>query len=236
MGSRANFNPSWRRTRSARCRTARTVATPGRRRDTDARAAVRARRTEAFPGNDQLPRHQSSATGQAPAGASLEHCQTPTEAYRVAYEDPVQWREGVSARRRCWAPTSHRQGIRLRHLATLFTGILLGAVAWGLAHAVSGTFEPFDSAVGFLTTQVILGTAAFCTGLYRSWGVLVLLVLGAYLGLNVYPYLFGGTESRAWALLGAFTTTTLVVIPAIAGAIGFSVSRVRRWMGNRRSR
>jgi hypothetical protein len=121
-------------------------------------------------------------------------------------------------------------------LATLFAGILLGAAAWGLGHALSGAFEPFDSAVGFLTTQVILGAAAFCTGLYRSWGVLVLLVLGAYLGLNLYPYLFGGAESRAWALLGAFTTTTLVVIPAMAGAIGFSVSRARRWMGSRRNR
>jgi hypothetical protein len=41
----------------------------------------------------------------------------------------------------------------LRHLATLFAGILLGAAAWGLGHAFSGAFEPFDSAVGFLTTE-----------------------------------------------------------------------------------
>jgi hypothetical protein len=61
MGSRANFNPSWRRTRSARCRTARTVATPGRRRhQTPGQPSVSNVRRPS-PGNDGLPRRQSYA-------------------------------------------------------------------------------------------------------------------------------------------------------------------------------
>lgn len=112
-------------------------------------------------------------------------------------------------------------------LGTLIAGVLLGAGSWGLGSLLSGTFEPFDSLIGFLTTQVVLGGAAALVGLRAGGARLAMVVLGGYLGLNLYPYAFGGSESRAWAPLGAVTTLALVALPLVAGAVGVGIRRMR---------
>jgi hypothetical protein len=114
----------------------------------------------------------------------------------------------------------------MKRLPALIVGISLGAASWGLSQAVSGRFEPFDSGVGFLVTQIILSSAAFMVGIRRGIVDPVVLVSGAYLGMNAYAYAFGGSESKAWATLGAITTIALVVFPALAGVLGGIARRV----------
>jgi hypothetical protein len=91
---------------------------------------------------------------------------------------------------------------------------------------VSGTFEPFDSGTGFLVTQAILSFAALMFGFKKGIIASVVLVAGGYIGMNAYVYAFGGSEARAWAVLGAITTLTLVLLPALAGLLGGIVSRL----------
>lgn len=105
-------------------------------------------------------------------------------------------------------------------------GFLLGALSWGIAYAVSGTFEPFDSGVGLLVTQAILSSAALMIGFKKGSIASVVLVAGGYMGMNAYAYAFGGSEARAWAMLGAVTTVGLVILPALAGLLGGIVSRL----------
>ena len=110
-------------------------------------------------------------------------------------------------------------------------GILLGALSWGMAYTVSGTFEPFDSGTGLLVTQVILSSAALMFGFKKGIIASVILVAGGYMGMNAYAYAFGGPEARAWAMLGAVTTIGLVVFPVFAGLLGGLVSH---WLSRHR--
>ena len=98
-------------------------------------------------------------------------------------------------------------------------------LSWALAHAVSGRFEPYDSGSGFLVTQLILVGAALGLGIRRGVGSALLFVLGAYLGLNGYAYVFGGEDSRVWAPLGAISSLVLVALPLVAGLVGGGVRR-----------
>ncbi|NJD25830.1 MAG: hypothetical protein FIB06_10545 [Betaproteobacteria bacterium] len=110
----------------------------------------------------------------------------------------------------------------------MLAGILLGVVAYGAGHAFSGRLEPFDSGTGLLATQVVLGCAAVLAGWRAGGRALALLLLGSYIGVNVYPYVVGGSESRAWAALGALTSMTLVALPALLGALAFVIGRAGR--------
>lgn len=42
------------------------------------------------------------------------------------------------------------------------------------------------------------------------------LVVGGYLGINAYAYVFGGSEHRVCALLGLLSALILVLFPALA--------------------
>jgi len=108
----------------------------------------------------------------------------------------------------------------MRKLLTLLVGVLLGALSWGMAYAVSGTFEPFDSGIGFLVTQIVLSSAALLVGTRTGAVDSVVLVAGGYVGMNVYSYAFGASEAQAWAVLGLITTTALVLVPALGGLLG----------------
>jgi hypothetical protein len=114
----------------------------------------------------------------------------------------------------------------MKHLATLFAGIALGAFGWGMSHWVSGKFEPYDSGAGFLVTQIVLAPVAAMAGYRRGIAAAFVLVVGGYLGLNAYAYAFGGSESRAWAMLGAISTLLLVIVPAFAGLLGGVAKRL----------
>lgn len=115
----------------------------------------------------------------------------------------------------------------MRRLETLVAGVFLGAASWALGWQLSGRFEPFDSLAGFLTTQVVLAGAAALVGYRASGARFAILVLGGYLGLNLYPFAFGGSESRVWAPLGAVTSLGLVVLPLVTGAVGVGIRRMR---------
>lgn len=113
-------------------------------------------------------------------------------------------------------------------IGALFAGIVLGAGSWGLGAVLSGTFEPFDSLLGFLTAQAVLGGSAVVAGSKYGSRAMLAVVLGEYLGLNLYAYVFGGAESRAWVVLGAITTLSLIVMPLLAGLAGVLIGRRRQ--------
>jgi 4-hydroxybenzoate polyprenyltransferase len=65
-----------------------------------------------------------------------------------------------------------------------------------------------------------MAAAAFYFGFVHRIINIVVFIVGAYIGLNLYPYLFGGSEQRAWASLGLLVSTLLCVLPLIAGIFG----------------
>lgn len=101
----------------------------------------------------------------------------------------------------------------LPHLLTAVGGAVIGALSWFIASLVSGKFEPYDSSVGLLVNQFILSASvAFLAWRYRA-AVPLLFMAGAYSGLNGYAYVFGSSETRAWAVLGAAVSVLLILMP-----------------------
>ena len=98
----------------------------------------------------------------------------------------------------------------------LIIGSLLGVLTRSLA---PGDF--FDPKAAFWTTQLILsGVAAFISFKHGFLKALVMLV-GAYLASNLYAYAYGSSETRAWALLGAFSSLFVIFCyPGLAGLLG----------------
>lgn len=110
-------------------------------------------------------------------------------------------------------------------VAWLAIGLGAGMAGWGLGHLLSGSFEPWDSGTGFLLTQAVLGAAAVAAA-WRAGGLaLCAVLLGGYLGLNLYGNLFGSGETRAWWILGALTSLFLTVIPAGGGVVALLLRR-----------
>ena len=105
----------------------------------------------------------------------------------------------------------------------LLAGIVLGGISWAITPLVSESFEPFDSETAFKIGQVLTCTFTAYIGYKTNYKKLLVAVLGLYIGLNIYPYVFGGSEHRAWALLGLLSSTALCLFPLISGflAIGF---------------
>ena len=60
---------------------------------------------------------------------------------------------------------------------------------------VSSKFEPYDSETGFWIGQGLMVAAVFYFGFSDGIKSIVVFMVGAYIGLNIYPYLFGGSES-----------------------------------------
>ena len=113
----------------------------------------------------------------------------------------------------------------------LGSGIALGALSWGLVSLVSNRFEPFDSGIGFIVNQAVLSFAAFGISFGFGTSASLIVLLGAYSGMNAYAYILGGSETRAWVTLGLITALGLLVIPAIFGVLGrllsLAISRFR---------
>ena len=113
-------------------------------------------------------------------------------------------------------------------IAPGFVGLAVGAISWGVVGLVSDKYEPFDSGIGYLIGQFILSAVAFRVGYKRKLGDLFGYLLAAYVGMNSYSYIFGGSEQRAWALLGMITTIALIVFPLIFGVVGIIVRNVQQ--------
>jgi len=104
--------------------------------------------------------------------------------------------------------------------------VLVAVPLWRLGYWLSGVFESFDGFIGFVTTQVAIGGAAMFIARRSGGTAPAVLVLGSYLGLNLYPLMFGGTGYVAWALLGMVTTLSLIVVPTVAGGAGLLTRRI----------
>jgi hypothetical protein len=108
----------------------------------------------------------------------------------------------------------------MRIVILFVIGLLLGAASWRVSYAVSGAFEPFDSATGFFVCQTVLALPALAIGMRAGILRALLMLAGAWAGMNAYVYTFGDSGSRAWIALLLFTSLTLLVFPAIAGMLG----------------
>ena len=103
-------------------------------------------------------------------------------------------------------------------------GGLIGAFNWLMTGMISGSFDPFDSSLGLLNNQLMLAIPAMrLAWLYRP-RIWLLFLLCAYVGLKVASYFFGGSESRAWFILGVFTGVAFLLLPA-ALALGLTLLR-----------
>ena len=103
---------------------------------------------------------------------------------------------------------------------SLTTGIVLGAASWAVVPLVSDKFEPFDSELGFYIGQCILSVMALYLGFTGGLKHVFIFVIGVYISSNIYPYLFGSSESRAWVILGLITALALCLFPLVFGVLG----------------
>ena len=118
-------------------------------------------------------------------------------------------------------------------LLLLAGGVALGMLSWLAALAVSGRFEPYDSGMGLLANQLALSVpAVFLASRYRP-SAPFLFLCGAYVGMNAYTYGFGGSEKKAWAALGAVTSLSLLLLPAVLVTVIAVIRRVRRVQAQR---
>jgi hypothetical protein len=99
-------------------------------------------------------------------------------------------------------------------------GVIAGATSWGVVALVSDRYEPFDNDTGFYVGQVILSIIALWVGYKKKFRYLVIYLISAYLGMNAYSYIFGGSDQRVWAAVGMITTISLIFFPSVFGIIG----------------
>jgi hypothetical protein len=107
----------------------------------------------------------------------------------------------------------------MKHLQTISFGIIIGAISWACSGWFSDRFEPFDSTVGFVLNQLLLSCFSIYWGYKKGAIPLLLFLLSAYIGLNAYSYIFGGTEQKTWFLLGLITTLVFFSLPLVLGFI-----------------
>lgn len=118
-------------------------------------------------------------------------------------------------------------------IINLNIGFLAGTASWAIVTLVSDKFEPFDSGVGFISGQIILSFIAFWLGYKKRISELFIYLLGAYIGMNFYAYIFGGSEQKAWILLGMFSSIFLMFFPVLFGVIGKVVNVLQQKYNNR---
>ena len=103
---------------------------------------------------------------------------------------------------------------------SLLSGLILGIVTWVIVPLVSDSFEPIDNDLAFYSGQSILSVAAFIIGFLFGIKPLFFFLLGVYISCNAYPFIFGPSESRAWAGMGLITNLLFCVYPLVAGSLG----------------
>ncbi len=107
-----------------------------------------------------------------------------------------------------------------RTYLSIISGFTLGAASWAVVPLVSDRFEPFDSELGFYIGQSILSLVAFYIGFSTGLKYVFIFIIGVYISSNAYPYIFGSSESRAWASLGLITALALCLYPLVFGIAG----------------
>lgn len=117
-----------------------------------------------------------------------------------------------------------------RPMWLLAIGTGCGVLSWAAAKAASGSFEPYDSSSGLAVNQIVLCVPAILLACRFRLALLLIYLLGAWLGMNTYAYALGGSEQRAWAMLGAVTSLLLLVLPlSLAGMTAASRYIWFRW-------
>jgi len=112
----------------------------------------------------------------------------------------------------------------IRLLWVAIGGVLTGAFGWLITGMISGSFDPFDSSLGWLINQLILAIPAMLLAwLYRARAWLIFL-LCTHVGLNAASYIFGSSEARVWFWLGVFTSVVFLFAPAVL-ALGLTLFR-----------
>lgn len=112
----------------------------------------------------------------------------------------------------------------MSHVAYFIAGVILGAFSWIVCPLVSGQFEPYDTGVGLAIGQASMLILAVYIGWAKNLVFLLLAIGGMYLGQNSYAYVFGSSETRAWMLLGLFTSLLLCILPLIGGLLARGAS------------
>ncbi len=113
-------------------------------------------------------------------------------------------------------------------------GVACGALSWVAAVAVSGKFEPFDSSAGLAANQLVLGLPAILLACRARLALLLLYFLGAWFGMNTYAYVFGSSEQRAWATLGAATSLLFLGLPVVLAVMTAAIRHIgARWGAGR---
>jgi len=69
-----------------------------------------------------------------------------------------------------------------------------------------------------------LSVVAVSIGYKLGVNKVLIYLVAAHFGMNVYAFSFGSDEFRAWVLLAALTTVFLLVIPLAFGLLGKFVS------------
>ncbi len=104
-------------------------------------------------------------------------------------------------------------------------GIVFGALSWIVCPLVSDRFEPFDTSLGLVIGQIILSVAAISISLRSNPIGLLILILAMHFGQNIYAYAFGGSEQRAWIVLGLLVNLIFLVIPLGTGVLCILIKR-----------
>ena len=104
------------------------------------------------------------------------------------------------------------------------SGIILGALSWAVCPLVSNSFEPFDTGSGFIIGQLTMLIFISYVGWSTNIKNVVIRVVGLYMGQNTYAYIFGTSETKAWATLLLFTSIALCLLPLLSGLIARGVN------------
>jgi len=119
--------------------------------------------------------------------------------------------------------TRHRRP--LSPPGVLAAGLAVGALSWLGPAFISGAFEPYDTGLGLLANQFLLCVPVAVLAWRYQVAAAFIFLIGAYVGMNAYAYGFGGSETRAWAALGAVVSLLLLLLPA---GLAAAVSLFRR--------
>jgi|GEM_PF-1634253 len=115
-------------------------------------------------------------------------------------------------------------------ISVLTVGSGCGALSWFAAHAVSGSFEPYDSSIGLAANQLVLCLPAMVLACKPRLALLLFYFLGAWLGMNAYAYVFGSSEQRAWAMLGVVSSLLLLFWPMVLAVVAVVIRYIwSRW-------
>ena len=102
----------------------------------------------------------------------------------------------------------------------LIIGIILGAFNWAIVPFVSDGIEPSYEGKGFYIEQLFLSIFPIIFGYKHGMKNVLMYVLGIYISLYFYPFIFYFSKITEYAIYGLFTTLYLCFYPFIFGIVG----------------